>query len=573
MQVPFRAIAMKPPEVEVSGHGGVLYLRHPKKLRVLDADLLAMLERCCDQYAHKTFLAERDGAGWRSITFAEFLNSVQRVAAALERRGAVRGDRIGLLAQNSIDHAIANFATLALGAVVVPLSPAYLAHPQGAQALSQLAAAAEVSMLIHDDALAVQGLGIGRCVPLSLIAERAHGDVIAPPLASRRETIQPSDTAKIFFTSGSTGAPKPVRLTHRMLVSAAAMLDQVAAQLPNGHSGVTVDWLPWSHTFGGNVNVHAALMRGKALHIDAGAPLPGRFEKTLENLADVGPTEFSSVPAAYPLLLQALEQNETFARRFFSRVRMCSFGGAALSPSLVARLQAVSIRVCGERIAFGGGYGMTEACGLLALVYWRTDRTDLLGLPPPGVEMKLIRIDGDRWECRVRGENIFAGYGDTARAEVFDDEGFFITGDAVQFAEPGEPDEGLLFAGRIKEDFKLANGTWVRAGGLREALLDKLRPLASDLIVVGENREELAALVWSPHRDEASLQALWQLCREFNAQRPGATQRIARLSLCERPADPAAGELTAKGTINVRKLLDNRRELVEQVYSSDRYRV
>jgi feruloyl-CoA synthase len=314
-------------------------------------------------------------------------------------------------------------------------------------------------------------------------------------------------------------------------------------------------------------------MRGKALHIDAGAPLPGRFEKTLENLADVGPTEFSSVPAAYPLLLQALEQNETFARRFFSRVRMCSFGGAALSPSLVARLQAVSIRVCGERIAFGGGYGMTEACGLLALVYWRTDRTDLLGLPPPGVEMKLIRIDGDRWECRVRGENIFAGYGDTARAEVFDDEGFFITGDAVQFAEPGEPDEGLLFAGRIKEDFKLANGTWVRAGGLREALLDKLRPLASDLIVVGENREELAALVWSPHRDEASLQALWQLCREFNAQRPGATQRIARLSLCERPADPAAGELTAKGTINVRKLLDNRRELVEQVYSSDRYRV
>lgn len=573
MQAPFRDIKMKLPEVEVRGGGDVLYLRHPKKLRVADADLLAMLERCCDQYAHKTFLAERDAAGWRSVTFAEFINRVQRVAEALERRGVARGDGIGLLTQNSIDSAVANFAILALGAVVVPLSPAYLIHPRGAHLLGQLAAAAKVSVLIHDDALAVDGVGIDRRIPLSLMALRAETDVIALPLARRRESISPYDTAKIFFTSGSTGAPKPVRLTHKMLVSAASMLDQVGAQLPGGHSAVTVDWLPWSHTFGGNVNVHAALMRGKALHIDAGAPLPGRFQITLQNLAEVCPTEFSSVPAAYPLLLQALEQDETFARQFFSRVRSCSFGGAALSPSLVARLQTVAIRVCGERIAFGGGYGMTEACGLLALVYWRTDRTDLLGLPPPGVEMKLLRIDAERWECRVRGENIFAGYGDAARADVFDDEGFFITGDAVQFAVADEPDEGLVFAGRIKEDFKLANGTWVRAGSLREALLDKLRPLASDLIVVGENRDELAVLVWSPHREETSLQALANLCREFNAQRRGATQRIARLSLCERPADPAAGELTAKGTINVRKLLDNRRELVDQVYSSDRYRI
>lgn len=573
MPAPFREVTMQQPRVAVRGRGNVIYLRHPDKLRVADLDLVAMLERCCDQYAHKVFLAERAESSWRTVTFAEFINSVQRVAAALERQGVVRGARIGLLAQNSIDNAIANFAVLALGAVVVPLSPAYLVHPQGAHLLGQLAAAAEVSMLIHDDALAVSGVGIGTCVPLSLVSQGAKSDVAAIPLAQRRAAIRPNDTAKIFFTSGSTGAPKAVRLTHEMLVSAAAMLDQVAAQLPKGESAVMVDWLPWTHTFGGNVNVHAALVRGKALHIDLGAPVPGRFQVTLQNLREVCPTEFSSVPAAYPLLQQALEQDEEFARRFFSRVRTCSFGGAALSPSLVARLQEVAVRICGERIAFGGGYGMTEACGLLALVYWRTDRTDLLGLPPPGVEMKLVRIEAERWECRVRGPNIFSGYGEVVQSDVFDSEGFFITGDTVEFAVPRDPTQGLVFAGRIKEDFKLANGTWVRAGSLREALLDKLRPLASDLIIVGENREELAVLVWSKQRDDRALRKLSRLCREFNAERRSATLRIARLSLCERPADPAAGELTAKGTVNVRRLLDNRRDLIEQVYASDHYRV
>lgn len=570
----YRVMTLRKPEVDVRICGDVIYLKHPEPLQSRDADLVAMLERCCDQYAHQPFLAERENTQWRSVTFSDFYNRVQRCAAALQAQGAGANEHIGLLARNGIDNAVVHFAVLALGAVIVPLSPAYLLHPQGAAMLGALAAKAQISRLVHDDDLPdVHALGIGEHTSIARLLQVAATDIEVTPIAQRRRHVNASNTAKIFFTSGSTGTPKVVRLTHRMLVSAAAALDQISPQMPRGLAATTVDWLPWTHTFGGNVHVHAALMRGKTLYIDGGAPVPGRFDTTIRNLHDVCPTEFSSVPAAYPMLLQALEEREEFARRFFSRVRTCSFGGAALNPSLVQRLQEVAVRTCGERILFGGGYGMTETCGLLTLVYWCAERTDLLGLPTPGAEMKLVRIEDGRWECRVRGPYVFAGYAEGFDSEVFDDEGYFITGDAVEFASAGDPAQGLVFAGRIKEDFKLANGTWVRAGPLREALLDRLRPHAADLIIVGENRDEVAALVWQSRADGLSHGALIELCRQFNADRHTATQRVARLCIGDRPPDASAGELTAKGTINVRRLLDNRRQWIDEIYSSVRYRL
>jgi feruloyl-CoA synthase len=347
----------------------------------------------------------------------------------------------------------------------------------------------------------------------------------------------------------------------------------VRPELPAGETPVTVDWLPWSHAFGGNVNMHAALMRGSTLHIDSGAPLPGRFDQTVQNLREVCPTAFSSVPAAYPLLLEALERDPDFTAAFLSRLRTCAFGGAALNPSLVERFQAIAIGACGRRIAFGGGYGMTEASGIIALVYGLTDRTDLLGLPPPGMQLKLVRLEGPRWECRVRGPNIFSGYAGATDRSMFDDEGFFRTGDAVEFASAGHPQDGLMFAGRLGEDFKLANGTWVRSSRLREELLEQLRPLASDVVIVGENRSELAALVWSTLPASDVLTELRSRCREFNATRGGATQRIARIMLCQRPPETSAGELTAKGTINIRRLADNRRAEIECLYTTESSRV
>lgn len=571
--IPFRAMNLREAEVEVRGAGNAIYLRHPEALRTQDADLLALLERCCGQYAHRTFLAERESSGWRSMTFAAFFDRVERMAAVLEIHGIGRREPVGLLASNGIDNAVVHFALLAIGAIVVPLSPAYLAHPQGAAILGSLASKAAARRVVHDDPPRVNEISIDERLSLTDLVRQAAGDIRVSPLASRRPTIKPEDDAKIYFTSGSTGSPKAVRLTHRMLVSAASALEQISPRMPDDQIAVTVDWLPWAHTFGGNVNIHAALMRGKTLYIDSGAPLPGRFDVTIEHLNEVCPTEFGSVPAAYPMLLQALEQREEFARRFFSRVRTCSYGGAALSPSLVERFQDLAIRTCGERILFGGGYGMTEACGLLTMVYWQAERADLLGLPVPGVEMKLVGIESGRWECRVRGPNVFEGYDEATEESLFDDEGYFMTGDSVEFASSKDPAQGLVFAGRIREDFKLSNGTWVRTGCLREALLDKLRPWASDLVIVGENRDEVAALVWSPQTGLTSHGELLRLCREFNLDRHGVTQRIARLAIVDRAPDAAAGEVTPKGTINLRKLLGNRSSLVDAIYSTESCRV
>ena len=356
-----------------------------------------------------------------------------------------------------------------------------------------------------------------------------------------------------------------------MLVSATSMVDSIRPRLPAGERPVSVDWLPWSHTFGGNVVLHSALRRGTAVHLDAGAPMPGRFDQTVANLRDVCPTELNSVPAACSLLLQAMESNADFATRFFSRLRSCSFGGAALSPMLYERFQALAVRTCGQRIAFTGGYGMTETCGIITSVYWATDRADLVGLPPPGVTLKLVRLDATRFECRVRGPNVFHGYAGTSNGSSFDEEGYFLTGDAVEFACASDPAAGLVFAGRLKEDFKLANGSWVRAARLREELLNHLRPTASDLIVIGENREELAALVWATE-ESSVFPALQKRCREFNANR-STTQRIARLMVLRGLPSSQDGELTAKGTINTRRVVERRQDQIEQLYTRDRYRV
>ncbi len=567
MSAPFRYVGLNPPQILVRVGEGALYLRHPDELEPHDADLVAMLDRCCRLHGDRPFLAERVNGEWRRISFVEFHAAVERAANVAETFGVGAGTHVALLAPNSIEHAVATFAILAAGGVTVPLAPVYLTHPNGSQALASLVKSAQATLLLHADALQVnEVLPEGPCIPLRRLV--THDPPLPGPSLEHRSRFNRSkEPAKIFFTSGSTGTPKPVVNTHGALMAAAAMVRQIRAKLAPGEPSATVDWLPWSHTFGGNVNVHGALLRGSTLHIDTGAPVPGRFDITLANLRDVRPTEFSTVPAAYPLLLNALENDREFAQGFFSRMRTCSFGGAALSPTLADRFQSIAIQTCGERIPFGGGYGMTESSGMIALVYWQSERTDLLGLPPPGMELKLVRLEGNRWECRTRGPNLFSGYLGESLPEAFDDEGFFITGDTVELANPERPVEGLIFAGRRREDFKLANGTWVRAGRLREQLLDHLRPLVRELVIVGENRDELGLMVWpGGPADEQTLAAINQRIADFNASHAGASQRIGRMKLCDTPANYATGEVTAKGTINVRRFIDNRKDDIDALY-------
>jgi len=563
----FRRMAARPPEARVRrGRDGVVYLSHPMRLRPAADNLIALLVRAIRRHGPRPFLHERSGEGWRGLSYGAFGEAVARRASALSRRGVEAGQVVAILSGNSIDHAVTGFAVMALGAVVAPLSPAHLAHAAGRNLLVDLYRRLDAKLLFIDAALAapVAEAGLPSALPLGILDE----DLASPPfdLAAAARRIRPEDGAKIFFTSGSTGTPKAVGNTHCMLTASAAMVDAVSPRLPMFARPVMLDWLPWHHTYGGNVNLHAMMLRGGAFHIDDGLPTSDRFGRTLENLARVQPTQITNVPVAYPMLIAALKRDRDLAKRVLKNVRACSFGGAALSPSVVADFQSLAVRTVGKRIMFGSGYGMTETSGIIALVWWRTDRTDLLGLPMPGETLKLVPCDDGRFECRVAGPNLFSGYLAGA-APPFDDEGYFLTGDAVRPADARDWSAGLVYDGRLAEDFKLSNGVWVRAGPMREALLDALRPHAADLMLCGANREEVAALVWpAPGASDATKAALRDLARAFNVDRTTASTRLARLELAASAPTPA--EMTAKGTLNPGRVAVHRAAEIDALFLS-----
>lgn len=569
MNVPgFRAVIARGPEVEArSGSDGVVYLRHPEALSAPAENLIDLLNIAIARYGDRPFLTMCAPASGPGTTYASFGLLVAERSAALRRRGFKRGDVAAVLAANSVEHAVVTFAVLALGGIVAPLSPMHLAHESGRTLLGELVQRIEASWLFTDARLEPAVLACGLPEPIVLAALALEAAKPGLDLVEAARAIAPADPAKVFFTSGTTGAPKPVINTHAMLTASAAMVDAVAPRLPHSETPVILDWLPWHHTYGGNINLHTAMLRGGAFFIDDGLPTPDRFGRTLENLAAIQPTQITNVPVAYPMLVAALKADPHLARQILANVRVCSFGGAALSPSVVAELQTIARETLGETVIFGSGYGMTESSGILCLTYWPTERTDLLGLPLPGETLKLVPHDGV-FECRVAGPNVFTGYAGAA-VSPFDDEGFFPTGDLVRPAVPGDWSQGLVYEGRLAEDFKLSNGVFVRAGPLREALLDTLRPLAQDVLLCGVNRDAIGALIWpspdAPADVDASLRAR---IAAFNATRTTASTRIARAALAASPPGPE--EITAKGTLNIGRASQRRADEIDALFGSSR---
>lgn len=561
----FRAVVARAPEVEARpGPNGIVYLRHPDPLVCPAQNLIDLLNRVIATFGDRPFLSQCAPDSGPGTTYAAFGRRVAERAAALRRRGFEPGDVIAVLAGNSIEHAALTFAALALGGVAAPLSPMHLVHQAGRVLLGELVKRIGASWLVTDARLKSAVCDAGLPDPLLLEALALERDGLPVDLVAAARAIPPEAPAKIFFTSGTTGVPKAVVNTHAMLVVSAAMVDAVAPKLPDGQAPVILDWLPWHHTYGGNINLHTAMLRGGAFFIDDGLPTPDRFGRTLENLAAIQPTQITNVPIAYPLLVAALKADPQLARRILANVRVCSFGGAALSPSVVAELQGIARDTLGETVVFGSGYGMTETSGILCLTYWPTERTDLLGLPLPGETLKLVPHDGV-YECRVAGPNVFAGYAG-ADAAPFDDEGFFPTGDLVRPAAEGDWSQGLVYEGRLAEDFKLSNGVFVRAGPLREALLDALRPLAQDLMLCGANRDVIGVLIWPSPEGPADLDGLRARIAAFNASRTTASTRIARAALATLPL--AVEDITAKGTLNIGRATQRRAAEIESLFRS-----
>jgi feruloyl-CoA synthase len=399
--------------------------------------------------------------------------------------------------------------------------------------------------------------------------------------------VGPETVAKILFTSGSTGQPKGVINTQGMMCanqeSAAAAWTFLA-----DHPPVIVDWLPWNHTFGGNHNFNMMLRNGGTLYIDAGKPVPALIGRTVANLREVSPTVYFNVPRGYAVLLDHLEKDEALQRSFFARLDLLFYAAAALPQSLWDRLERLGMKVRGHKVPFISSWGLTETAPAVTMVHFPIDRPGNIGVPGPGMAVKLAPV-GDKLEIRVKGPNVTPGYykAPDLTAKAFDEEGWLRTGDAVRFADPADPAAGLLFDGRVAENFKLSSGTWVNVGMLRPQVIAAGAPVIEDAVVTGHDRDEIGLLIFP------SLAGLRGLCPELgtdaklelmvgkpavraalvqglarhNASVQGSSMRIARALLMTEPPSIDANEITDKGYLNQRAVLVKRAALAERLHA------
>jgi len=553
-------------EVERREDGSIL-LYNPTPVSTTFETTLDALDHWAAAKPADPWLGERSSEGWRMATFGEAREQVRALAGGLREAGLTPGAPLLILARNGLDHALIGFAAMSQAIPIAAVSPQY--GLAGAD-LSRLAHAVELlapqAVFVDDAAAFARALEAPFLAGLPVIASRnpRPGDLTLDRLltSSPAVAIATGDSiAKLLLTSGSTGRPKAVICLHRGVAINAA---QVAACYDDPEPPVVVNQAPWSHSLGANAILQMVLHRGGTLYIDAGQPVAGRHLETVRNLREIAPTYHNMVPAGWDLLAGELEADEGLARTFFSRVRVLQYGGAALGQSTCDRIQAVAARMAGERITFGSGYGATETGPTATNVHWPNQTMGLMGLPIPGTTVKLTPAQG-RLEFRVRGPQVSAGYYNApeATAAAFDEEGFYRLGDAARFVDPQNPEAGLVFDGRLSENFKLSSGTFVTVGALRVAAVSAIGGAASDAIVCGENRSSVGLLIFlnepfcrtlAPTGDLAGQPAVVEAIRSglerFNARAGGAGGRIARALILGDSPDAHSGEITDKGYIN-----------------------
>lgn len=542
---------------------------------------------------------ERDERGeWRTLSWHALWQQVQSVGAALLEMGLNARRPLMLLSGNSIEQAVVLMAAEYVGVPASPVSPAYAALSKDFARLKAVRDLVPPAAVFVQDAAA---LGVGD-IPVITVRNAHAAQLDWATLAShelmpaRRAAVeaahaalQPGDTARVLFTSGSTGAPKGVNLTYRNFKAVAAYFADNLGWLRDTQP-VFLDWLPWHHGLGGVLNLGRSIQFGATHYIDDGRPVPGLIDKTVRNLREVAPTVFTSVPSAWTILTTELELDAALARNLFSGVRFLGYGGASLPVDIWQRIQRVAVATCGERIAFCTGLACTETSGMGTYCGWSTEEPGNIGVPVPDSEVKLIPIEGGdgRYEIRMRGANVFAGYigHPELTAAAFDEEGFFRIGDAVRLAQSGDPALGMLFAGRIVEDFKLSNGTWVRTGAARLALIDQCAPIISDAVICGHDHDYLAALAWpnvaacqrlAPELaglDAAALarhpRIVAELGERLRAQAArGASLAVQRVLLMHEPPSMDANEIADKGYVNQAVTRMRRAHLIDELYQAE----
>jgi feruloyl-CoA synthase len=562
---------LAPAKVEVEKRrDGSMLLRSPQKLAPYARCVTEWLVQWSDKAPERVFLAERGkGDSWRKISYREAYGAVRRIAQALLERGLNAEKPVAILSDNSIDHALLALGAMHVGIPAAPISPAYSLMSKDFGRLKAIFELVKPGLVYAADPQkfgpALEAVGAKSASVAELLETN-------PGSTQERDFLKvtPNSIAKILFTSGSTGMPKGVINTHAMLCANQQMLAQ-AWPFVEDRSPVIVDWLPWNHTFGGNHNFNLVLRNGGTLYIDGGKPVPVLVENTVKNLKEIASTMYFNVPRGYDLLLPYLERDAELRRHFFKDLDVLFYAAASLPQNLWDRLKALAKKENNTRLAMLSAWGSTETSPLATSVHFPMERPGVIGLPVAGCELKLVPAAG-KLEVRVRGPHVTPGYygrPDLTRS-AFDEEGFYRIGDAVKFARPDEPSAGVVFDGRVAEDFKLSTGTWVSAGAVRVRLIAAADPLIQDAVITGHDRDQVGALVFlSPATKDMSFVAVRSRLAgvlEKLAQEGGSSTYPARLLVMNEAPSIDANEITDKGYMNQRAVLERRAALVEKLY-------
>jgi feruloyl-CoA synthase len=549
---------------------GAIVLRSPQTLAAYERSVGEWLVKWAREVPERVFVADRDGGQWHRVTYAQALEAARRIGQALLERGLGPDKPVAILADNSVDHALLALGAMHAGVPVAPISPAYSLMSKDFAKLKAIFELLKPGLVWTGEsprfAPALAAVG-AEATPIGRLLEKDAGARVDEAFAR----VGPETTAKILFTSGSTGLPKGVINTQRMLVSNQQMLAQVWPFLEDRVQTI-VDWLPWNHTFGGNFCFNLVLRNGGALYVDGGKPAPGLIEVTAKNLAEVSPTLYFNVPRGFDLLMPMLEADAALRRSFFRNLDMVFYAGAALPQNLWERLEKLAIAEKNGELAMISSWGSTETAPSAAAVHYHIERAGVIGLPNPGCELKLVPSAG-KLEVRVRGPNVTPGYyrREDLTREAFDAEGYYRIGDAMKFADAAVPEKGLVFDGRVAEDFKLTSGTWVHVGAVRVKLIAAGNPVIQDAVITGHDRNEVGALVFlSPAAKDLSPEAVRAkiaAALKSLAAEGGSSMHPVRALLLEEPPSIDAGEITDKGYINQRAVLERRAALVDQLHA------
>jgi feruloyl-CoA synthase len=569
-------LRLAPAKVDVERRAdGAILLRSPQKLAGHTRAVGEWLVHWARKAPERMFLAERQGDLWKEIAYGEALALARRVGQGLLARGLDSTRPVAILSDNSLDHALLALGAMHVGVPVAPISPAYSLMSKDFAKLKGIFELLRPGLVWTAD--------LAKFAPaLAAVGARAtpFAEIIAAEATSAVDEAfgrtGPDTTAKILFTSGSTGIPKGVINTQRMIT---VNQEQYALVWPflGDRPLVIVDWLPWNHTFGGNSNFFMMLRNGGTLYIDAGKPAPGLVETSARNLKEISPTVYFNVPRGFDLLLPLLEKDAALRASFFRRLDLMVYAGAALPQNLWERMQQLAIGERGAPLPLISAWGSTETAPLATCVHYAVDRAGVIGLPVPGCALKLVPAAG-KLEVRVKGPNVTPGYygrEDLTRA-AFDEEGYYRIGDALKFCDPARPEQGLAFDGRIAEDFKLSTGTWVHVGAARVKLIAAGDPLIQDAVITGHGKSEVGALVFlnaaavkAKGLDDAEVRehlrsALRRLAADSG---PGSSTHPARAIVAGEPPSIDANEITDKGYINQRAVLERRTTLVERLHA------